>query len=335
MIKINLTALNLFVTSKCNSRCQHCFYWHSLNKKDDLTFAQIKTLSQSLGRVRTLNVGGGEPFLQKDLAKICQLFLNNNQTKSLSIPTNGLLPEIIAKKTEKILKVAKGKRVVISLSLDGFEKMHDQIRGVEGNFQRAVETYKKMAKLKKNYPHLSLRVATAVFQKNYQDLFNLFNQAPDFFPEIEVLNLSLGRPEKFGDKQLLPGREKLKKLFFYKQKIADKNRPFWRRFLERMIFIATIEVIQKQKQPVPCQAGRKEAVIFANGEVGLCEMLPTVGNIKKDSFSTIWQSKKAREQKEKIGDNRCFCTHEGFLFYSLLSSPLFWPKLVFESLILK
>lgn len=334
MAGINLTSLNLFVTSQCNSRCQHCFYGKNLNKKDDLNFLQIERLSKSLGKVRVLNLSGGEPFLQKDLPKICQLFFKNNQTKSLSIPTNGLLPEIIAKETEKIMKVAKGKRVVICLSLDGTEKMHDQVRGVKGNFKKVLETYKKLAKLKKKYPHLSLRIATVVFQKNYQDLFNLFNQAPDFFPEIEALTLSLGRPKKFGDKQLLPSGEKLKKLFSYKQKMADKNLSFWRRLLEQVIFVATMESIQKQKQPIRCQAGRKQAVIFANGDVGLCEMLPTVGNIKKDSLTTIWQSKKAREQRKEIGDNRCFCSHEGFLFYSLMTNPLSWPRLVFKSLIL-
>ena len=335
MLGINLTALTLFVTSQCNARCQHCFYWRNLNKKNDLSFDQIKALSKSLGKVKVLNISGGEPFLRKDLVKICQLFFDNNQTKSISIPTNGLLPDTITKETEKILKKAYGKKVVICLSLDGTGKMHDQIRGVKGNFKKVIEAYQKLVTLTKKYPNLSLRIGTVVLKKNYRDLFKFFNQVPQVFPEIEALTLSLLRPEKYGDKQLLPSSEGLKKLFIYKQKIADKNRPFWRRFLERMIFIATIEVFQEQKQPVHCQAGREEAVVFANGDVGLCEMLPTVGNIKKEDFTNVWQSKKVKQQREEISDNRCFCTHEGFLFYSFLASPLSWPRLVFKSLILK
>lgn len=335
MAGINLWALNLFVTSQCNSFCPNCFYRRNLNRKDDLNFSHFKALSQSLGKVKVLNISGGEPFLQEDLPKICQLFSKNNQTISFSIPTNGLLPKVITKQTEKILKIVSGKRVVICLSCDGTSQVHDQLRGRKGSFKKVVESCKELIKLRKKYPRLVIRIATVVFQKNYQDLFNLFNQAPDFFPEIEALNLSLGRPEKFGDKQLLPSGERLKRLFLYKQKVVDKNRPFWRRLLERVIFVATMESIQKQKQSIRCQAGRRQAVIFANGDVGLCEMLPTVGNIKRGSLSTVWQSRKARKRREEIGDNRCFCTHEGFLFHSLLASPLAWPRLVFKSLTLK
>lgn len=330
-----LTALNLFVTSQCNARCQHCFYQQNLNKRDDLTFRQISALSQSLGKVKVLNISGGEPFLRKDLAKICQLFLNNNQTESFSIPTNGLLPDKITKEAGKILKITEGKKVVICLSLDGTREMHDQIRGVKNNFEKVLESYGKLAKMKKKYPHFSLRAGTVVLRKNYQDLFKFFDQVPQLFPEIDAVTLSLCRPEKFGDKYELPGYKKLKKLFLYKQKTVDRNRPFWRWLLERMIFIASQEAIKKQKQPIPCLAGRREASVSANGGLGLCEMLPIVGNIKRNNFANLWQAKRARRLRKIIRENRCFCTNEGFLFYSLLSSPLSWPRLVFKSLVLK
>lgn len=335
MVGVDLTALNLFVTSQCNARCQHCFYWRSLNKKDDLTFAQIKKLNRSLGKVKVLNLSGGEPFLRKDLVKICQLFLDNNQTKTISIPTNGLLPETIAKETEKILKTAKGKRIIVCLSLDGTEKLHDQMRGVKGNFKKVAKSYEKLAKLKKKYPHFSLRIGTVVLKKNYQDLFKLFDQASKIFSEVDALTLSLVRPEKFGDKYELPSYKKLKELFLYKQKVVDKKQPFWRRLLERMVFIATQKAIRQQKQVVPCQAGKKEAVVFANGELGLCEMLLSVGNIKKKGFISVWQSRKAEQQRKIINNNHCFCTHEGFLFHSLSANPLSWPRLVIEALFFK
>src|SRR5262249_35060629 len=38
--------LVLFVNSICNMQCEHCFYWRSLNRRDDLTGEELVTLSR-------------------------------------------------------------------------------------------------------------------------------------------------------------------------------------------------------------------------------------------------------------------------------------------------
>ena len=32
--------LVLFINSICNMKCEHCFYWTALNKRDDLSFEE-------------------------------------------------------------------------------------------------------------------------------------------------------------------------------------------------------------------------------------------------------------------------------------------------------
>lgn len=333
MSKINLAALNLFVTSLCNSRCENCFYKSSLNKRDDLSLSQIENLSKSLGKVNVLNVSGGEPFLRKEIAEIYNLFIKNNNLKSLSIPTNGLLPDKIAWQTRKIMEISGGRKVVICLSLDGTEKVHDAVRGISGNFKKVSKTYKLLYLLKKEYPNLSIRVGTTVYRENYHDLFKLFIQIPNRFPKIDAVTLSIGRGASFGQKLLIPSPKDLKKLFIHKQKSIDS--PFWRKLVERMVFVASLERLEKNRQTVPCLAGQKEAVIYANGSVGLCEMLPSLGNIREKSFKDIWESKEARKLGAKIKKGECFCTHEGFLFHSIRENLFCWPILAFKSIILR
>ena len=53
--------LVLFINSICNMKCAHCFYWTSLNQKDDLTREELFELSRSLGQIENLNLSGGEP----------------------------------------------------------------------------------------------------------------------------------------------------------------------------------------------------------------------------------------------------------------------------------
>nr|MBA3439962.1 hypothetical protein [Pyrinomonadaceae bacterium] len=37
-----------FITSRCNARCETCFYWQELNRPGDLTFAQIEKVSRTM-----------------------------------------------------------------------------------------------------------------------------------------------------------------------------------------------------------------------------------------------------------------------------------------------
>ena len=45
--------LVLFINSICNMKCEHCFYWTALNKKDDMTKEELFALSDSLGPIET------------------------------------------------------------------------------------------------------------------------------------------------------------------------------------------------------------------------------------------------------------------------------------------
>ena len=43
-----LNTVVFFVTSVCNEKCRHCFYWEELNQKGDLTFEQIRRISETM-----------------------------------------------------------------------------------------------------------------------------------------------------------------------------------------------------------------------------------------------------------------------------------------------
>src|SRR5919205_4274034 len=80
-----------FVTSRCNARCETCFYHEELNRPGDLTFGQIEKISRTMPPVTDLWLSGGEPTLRRDLASIIDTFVANNHVNRLIIPTNGLV----------------------------------------------------------------------------------------------------------------------------------------------------------------------------------------------------------------------------------------------------
>ena len=101
---LNLTRLNysrlpsppflvLFLNSICNMKCDHCFYWRSLNQRSDLTKDELFELSRSLGKIENLNLSGGEPFLRKEFAEICRQFIRHNAVRQIYVPTNAWYTE--------------------------------------------------------------------------------------------------------------------------------------------------------------------------------------------------------------------------------------------------
>lgn len=328
--------LTLFLTNQCNARCRHCFYWQNLEKeKKELSLKEIEALSRDLGYLELLLVSGGEPFLRDDLDKIVEIFWRNNCLKTISLVTNGLLSEKIAKEVEKILKISPYLLVIVPLSLDGTKEIHDQIRGVKGSFEKVQETYRRLLKLKKKYPNLRIRFNATVFNLNYENLFQLIDQMPQLFPETPAiwnLSLSLIRGKPADPKLRLPEISKLKKLFAYKRRKFKEEKSWTTRLFERIIFSAQMKILDEKKQVVPCEAGRLMTVVYEDGSVGHCELLPPIGNLKEKSFKKIWQSKKAKELRRKIVKKNCFCTHECNLFSSLIAHPLGWFKLIGLSL---
>src|SRR5215210_8646001 len=80
-----------FVTSRCNAKCETCFYHEELNRPGDMTFEQIEKVSKTMPPITDLWLSGGEPTLRRDLTKIIDTFIENNQVNRVIIPTNALV----------------------------------------------------------------------------------------------------------------------------------------------------------------------------------------------------------------------------------------------------
>ena len=82
----------LFVTAVCNARCDFCFYWEEIESAKaqlELKLDDYKKVSSHLNHLFYLSIGGGEPFMRKDLPEIVELFYNNSKTRIVTISTNG------------------------------------------------------------------------------------------------------------------------------------------------------------------------------------------------------------------------------------------------------
>lgn len=341
----------LFVTTKCNSRCRHCFFWKNLNKGKGLTLEEIEKISASLKKsLSTLILSGGEPFLRDDLPRICEAFSKNNGTKRIVIPTNGFLTDSICEKVEEILNICDSK-IAVQVSLDGLEKVHDEIRGVKGMFRNACKTIAKLKGLQKKYDNFySLGIMTVVSRKNFSEIEKLGDYVRDELGCFQNFELVRGtnylKGEKAGkifndfnpkdavcqpvESSRLNELDKRLENIYRKEKEIKSLRDSisLQMSLERMHNY--IDISKNNKSPIKCLAGKLIGVIHTNGDVSLCELTNPVGNLRKDNFDfyKIWNSKKADQMREKI--KNCSCTHSCFIGPSIYCSPKLFIKSVLK-----
>lgn len=312
----------LFINSICNMKCEHCFYWQSLNKRDDLSFDEIVSLSQQLGPIENLNLSGGEPFLRKEFGEICRQFIRQNGVKEIYCPSNGWYTDKMVTQLREALKEPSLKLFAVELSLDGMPEYHDKFRVAPGAFERAMKSYDALAELQREDPRLQIHSISTATAENMDEIRQLTTYLYDRCPQMAHHNLALIRGDRKNPSLHGPLLDEYQRLYEYVQRLwAPREQSRYGSIVEPMLQWAKIKTAQEQQQVVPCRAGVLSAVIYANGNVSVCESHKPLGNLRQQSFKEIWYSDEARKLRAAISAKDCYCTNEIFLWPSITFQP--------------
>src|SRR5688572_16043979 len=188
--------LILFINSICNQKCEHCFYWRNLNRKDDLSKEELFELSRQLGRIENLNLSGGEPFLRPEFGEICRQFIQQNKVRQIYVPTNGYFTDKTVAQIKETLKEKELDLFVAELSLDGVGEFHNKFRGSPGSFDKAMQTYDALAKLQESDPRLRIHAISTATDVNMDEIRRLTTFLFDRCPKMDHHNLALIRGDR-------------------------------------------------------------------------------------------------------------------------------------------
>ena len=336
-----LEGVFLFITSRCNSKCRTCFYHDKLNSNDDMTFDEIRRISESSPNFDKLWLSGGEPFLRKELVEIIKLFYDNNGVRVINLPTNGLLGETIVSRVSRLLDHCPDLFVHLNFSLDGLGKTHDKVRGIPGNFTKTITTMMSIKNKFKNNPRLLQNVATVITPDGYDELFDVgaYLLKKDLVA-AHFYEIVRGNPRDPQTKTLTPGQ--IKALRVKVQPLIEKQADnLFKEFsgLKKKIaklffmgFIKFVNEIQDANYSGPsdwgmnCTAGKTTFVIDHNGDFRSCEMRPPIGNLRDYGFnlSKALYSDAMKREIHEIGGGagaNCWCTHGCWVMSSIKFSP--------------
>ena len=340
--KRQLESIFLFVTGRCNAKCAMCFYAQEMDKKQpDLTFDEIRKISESAGEISRLWVSGGEPTLREDLPEILEMFYKNNHIKDVNMPTNGLKPDRVIEWLKRFRKNCPDGNINISLSLDGFGNTHDTQRGVPGNFYKALYTLRLIQDNFDDDGKILKNLATVITKYN-------IDQVQDFmtwmYGRFHLTNhtIEAARGETRDDGVKVLTESSLRKIqddvchiySAYADRLAEQTsgyrkpiaRFFYQGITRSMYDVRASNIDHPTPWGMDCTAGETTLVIDYDGRFRSCELRDPIGNVKDYDCDVqkIMASDAMKKEIATIGHGakaHCWCTHACWISASLVFNP--------------
>jgi MoaA/NifB/PqqE/SkfB family radical SAM enzyme len=269
-------------------------------------------LSENVGFLRditSIQITGGEPYLREDLPELIHAIRGYLPRATIWIPTNGLTPRRIEAATREMLK-DDGMRLGVSVSMDGVRGTHDAIRGIEGSFDRAVETLRLLYFLGEKHAGLSVSVGMTVTNENHEELPKVWSLAkkhgadfsfrPVNFSDIYYRNSGASPTPSDCAERLLPTLQSMGKTLIETKGLrhAVTNLRYMQGALDY--------IREPGGRRLPCRAASASFFIDPYGSVYPCLFIgDALGNVKEEKLSKIWRSKAAGEARKMISRGCC------------------------------
>lgn len=278
-------SVELTLTNRCNLKCVYCSDQELRSRQGEKEYLDYQVLADLFcdlsagGTKGVVFEGGGEPTLHPDFDKLVMCAVENHL--AVGLITNGTihLSEDILKKFEWIrvsLDASNAEEYLKLKKADYFEKVLSNI----AHYTKYCET---------------VGIGYVVTNENMSNIETLIMRLREIGVSYVQLRPVVDMPD------LLPQERELNYLEFYRG--ARFN----------VIVDGMQENIDRGNDNLPCVANSITSIISGDGSVYLCgrlniyDWVPPVGNIRKQTFSEIWNGEERKRQLNMVGD-AFFCS---------------------------
>jgi MoaA/NifB/PqqE/SkfB family radical SAM enzyme len=280
-------AAHIKLTENCQAKCISCDYWKS-RWQDSIGKERAVELINEIGDcgIRALRLTGGEPLLRKDLFEI----LGEAKTsafKRIVIQTNGLA----LKKLHREVNASPITHVAVSI--DGLKQTNDQIRGIRGYFDLAVEGMSLLRNKK-------IAISVTLNGMSVQELPELAEVARSLGATVEtnILSRSLFFLKDADLSTMWPQQSEVATLASFLRDTV--KRPGYE------VDYVTRYYKQEAVEEPPCVLGFLQVFVLSNGDVLTgCYPLPPVGNILHNKLEEVLRSEAYMRQSRAMLRREC------------------------------
>jgi MoaA/NifB/PqqE/SkfB family radical SAM enzyme len=238
------------------------------------------------------------------------------------VPTNGYFTERTVEKTRGILEEPGLELLVVELSLEGLPHFHDTLRRTRNAFKKAIETYDALAELQREDPRLRIHAVSTATHANLEEIKRLSTYLYERCPRIDHHSLAIIRGDRKDPSLEGPALDEYTALYEYIRRLwGPREKGRYGSIVEPMLQWAKVKTIREKGPGVTCTAGQLSGVVYANGDVSLCEGQGPVGNLREAPFADIWRSARADALRKTISERQCYCTTEVFMWPGIVHQP--------------
>lgn len=302
---------SLRVTRRCNSRCVMCRDWKTPADSRDITVEEIRQIYSSplFSSLHRIGFSGGEPTLRADLAEIAEAVLSAcPQITEMRLVTNGLEPDTAIQRVGELLDVCQRKgisRFSVSVSLDGYGPVHQEIRRVPQAFERVSETLRQLKCLQTGKP-FDLNSSCVVQRMNFEHLLPLAEFASGLnlpLTFIPVRFNTSAADDQNASPELTGEQIKQLSVIFQGQLrryLTPSNFVFWQRYF-------AMHRGEKTKRSLPCYLLWHFVDVNTDGTLSVCVQRYSLecGNAWDKPPHELWYSNKLKELRRSAEKSIC------------------------------
>jgi MoaA/NifB/PqqE/SkfB family radical SAM enzyme len=322
------------VTSRCNAECSFC-YNADVRKQPvaEITPEQAGKIAANLGHLFHLAISGGEPFLRDGLVQWIDAFCQNATVLSVTIATNGSMPDRIAQALETLTVRHTRTTFSLVLSVDAYEQRHDIIRKFPGLYQRVKDSYQAALIIRRTRPKtLRLILSSVLSAENEEFFIQDMELLRRDFPDVDSHEVNLVRPSQDN-----PGRRDVA-VDTYRKTLdwVSRNRTggtlyhdIHQALFERTNHL-TLQAAMGQTPGIACRTGCGFATINSSGQAILCEERPDIvlgdlRNCEWDLQALLSDPKIARQAA--LLRRKCFCRSDCVIRFNITRSISQYPAI--------
>jgi len=280
------TSVDVFITSRCNLKCVHCFANGDMRLSNELSAGDLESIFNQLERmgVFEVRITGGEPLLHHEIEKVI-LTLRQRRFRKV-ILTNGTLLD------ETIVKLLNESKVIPTISLDDSNAQgFDLFRGVKGAFNRTIAALELLQRSGVEYG-----INCCLHRGNLDRYENIITLAEKYGARrLAFLHLEpVGRMKN--NLKFLPSYEEYETMMPVLSLARSRHR---RIDVSLDVFLHCYplkeSILEAKKGFISCQTGKSKMSIGSDGFIYPCNTVISdphwrMGNIRTEKISDIWFS---------------------------------------------
>ncbi|MDA2932759.1 radical SAM protein [Acidobacteria bacterium AH-259-D05] len=336
--------LILFVTSRCNARCDFCCYFDQIEnpvaKEQELKIPEIQEIAQRYGKLHYLALSGGEPFIRDDLEPLCQAFIDSCGTAVVDIPSNFYYTKKMLATMEPLVRNNPGVIFDLQMSIDHVGEAHDRSRKVKNLYRKAIDSFRALSKVRAKHSNLKLKINIVYLDRNRESLDQIVSELGRL---LDYDRVQLTYPHKLVPREWGPQSSAALDVRAYMEKAEtlSKEAPLRNLFDLHTLGLRSVKsvyhrllteaVSNERNVGSYCEAGRYILVINEKGDVFPCEPLwECIGNLRDYDYDTraVLAAEAYQQFRDRrLGPNKCNCTWSCAVHSSISVQPKYLPQL--------